>query len=155
MSERKRNIISYVLVTVLSVAFIFVGAKMQDMKLMTHSEEFYTAEVTSLLDVTTSEVSLDSGVTTVSTKSVFFEAEIQSGEYEGQKMEMLQTNDYLYCIQPKTVEVGDKIIVSYAMDPITSESCFMFIEYNRIPSIVILCLVFFALLLFIARGKGL
>ncbi|MBR3598409.1 MAG: YibE/F family protein, partial [Lachnospiraceae bacterium] len=155
MSERKRNIISYVLVTVLSVAFIFVGAKMQDMNLMTHSEEFYTAEVTSLLDVTTSEVSLDSGVTTVSTKSVYFEAEIQSGEYEGQKMEMLQTIDYMYSIQPKTVEVGDKIIVSYAMDPITSESCFMFIEYNRIPSIVILCLVFFALLLFIARGKGL
>lgn len=150
----RRNIAAYILVTVLSVLFIAVGANMQKAELLTSSDEFFRAEVIALEDVKVSEISLDNGASSVSNKNIYFKGEFKSGEHKGEQVTMLQHIDYMYSVQAKTVEKGDEIIVSYAADPVTSEECWMLIDYNKIGFILGLCAGFFALILIIGRLKG-
>ncbi|MGN0710703.1 MAG: YibE/F family protein [Anaerovoracaceae bacterium] len=150
----RRNAAAYILVTVLSVLFIAVGANMQKAELLTSSDEFFRAEVIALEDVKVSEISLDNGASSVSNKNIYFKGEFKSGEHKGEQVTMLQHIDYMYSVQAKTVEKGDEIIVSYAADPVTSEECWMFIDYNKIGFILGLCAGFFVLILIIGRLKG-
>lgn len=150
----RRNVAAYILVTVLSVLFIAVGANIQKAELLTSSDEFFRAEVISLEDVKVSEISLDNGASSVSNKNIYFKGEFKSGEHKGEQVTMLQHIDYMYSVQAKTVEKGDEIIVSYAADPVTSEECWMFIDYNKIGFILGLCVGFFVLILIIGRLKG-
>lgn len=149
-----KTIIRFIIITILSTLFIFIGANASEAQLLTKSEQFYKANVIGLEDVKTDEISLDDGATSISNKSVYFKAEFTNGPNKGEKVTMLQYIDYMYPVQPKTIEKGDNIIVSYVAEPQSTENTWMFIEYNRINHIIYICLIFFVLIIFIGRNKG-
>lgn len=150
-----RDNITFVIIVVLSVIFIFTGTKLSDAELITESDTFYSAEVIALEDVKVGEMSLDQGQTSISNKSIYFKGKFKNGIYEGETVSMMQYIDYLYPVQPKSVRKGDEIIVSYVSNPETTEEMWMFIDYNRINKVIFICLGFFALIVLIGRKKGL
>ncbi|WP_205666583.1 YibE/F family protein [Aminipila luticellarii] len=149
-----KKVITFIAITILSVLFVSIGANTSKAQLLTSSDQFYRAKVIALEDVKVKEVSLDDGVSSISSKSVYFKAEFTNGPHKGKTQTMLQYIDYMYAVQPKTVEKGDSIVVSYAADPASSQQTWMFIDYNRIHYIIGICILFFCLLIFIGRAKG-
>lgn len=146
---------TFIIITILSTVFVFIGANAFQAQLLTNSDQFYRAKVIAFEDVKVNEISLDDGASSVSSKSVYFKAQFTSGPYKGKEVTMLQYIDYMYAVQPKTIEKGDSIVVSYVADPSSTQETWMFIDYNRINYIIIICLVFFGLIIFIGRSKGL
>ncbi len=149
-----KSVITFIVVTILSTFFVYIGVNISKADLMTSSEQFYRAKVIALEDVQVSEISLDDGASSVSNKSVYFKAKFTSGPDKGKTETMLQYIDYMYAVQSKTVEKGDSIVVSYAADPSSSQEMWMFIDYNRINHLIFICLAFFALIILIGRSKG-
>lgn len=149
-----RNVITFLIITVISILFIMAGANASEAQLLTKSEQFYKAKVIALEDVKTDEISLDEGATSISNQSIFFKAKFLNGPKKGEETTMLQYIDYMYPVQSKTIEKGDNIIVSYVAEPQTGEQTWMFIDYNRLNHIILICLGFFALIIFIGRSKG-
>ncbi|MFV0517031.1 MAG: YibE/F family protein [Aminipila sp.] len=146
--------VTMIIVTALSILFVVIGAKSSDAHLLTKSEEFYKAEVIAFEDVKVDEISLDGGATSVSSKSVYFKAEFLTGPDKGKQETMLQYIDYMYGVQPKTIEKGDSILVSHVNDPVTSQPIWMFIDYSRVNALIFICLAFFVLIILIGRKKG-
>ncbi|MHC1723731.1 MAG: YibE/F family protein [Aminipila sp.] len=152
-----KYVITFIIITILSTLFVLVGANAFHAQLLTTSDQFYRAKVIALEDVKVNEISLDGGASSVSSKSVYFKAQFTSGPYKGKEVTMLQYIDYMYAVQSKTIEKGDSIVVSYVSDPsgtAGAQKAWMFIDYNRINYIIAICLVFFALIIFIGRSKG-
>lgn len=139
---------------ILSTLFIYHGANASQKNLLTGSEQFYKAKVIALEDVKIDEISMGEGADSVSNKSIYFKAEFVSGPDKGKTISMLQYIDYMYSVQPKTVQNGDSIVVSYVPDPASGQETWMFIEYNKINYLILICLVFFACIILIGRSKG-
>ncbi|QHI71603.1 YibE/F family protein [Aminipila terrae] len=149
-----KKVITLIIITILSTLFVYIGANVSKAQLLTTSDKFYRAKVLGLEDVKVGQVSLDNGASSVSSKSVYFKAQFTSGPYKGKVRTMLQYIDYMYAVQPKTVEKGDNIVISYAADPSNSHESWMFIDYNRINYMIVIFLLFVGLIIFIGRSKG-
>ncbi len=82
--------------------------------------------------------------------SIYFKAEINSGELKGRIVESIQEISPNAGSIKKQVEIGDNIILLY-----TEDETWIFAEYNRIGTLIFLCILFFAIILIIGRFKGL
>lgn len=151
----KINIIVYAAVIVLSVIFILVGYNICKIDLKSDTgEEFYTAKVTSVGDMTIDELTLDEGATVLEAKTIPFIAKITSGKYKGQSMISSQYIDPMYHTQPKPVTEGRNIIIAHLPETDADQATWQFAEYNRSNYLIILCILFFLIIIIIGRGKG-
>lgn len=159
MEEKKAkslNFIVYIAVILISVLFIFAGHKMTKPEILEEDMgEFYKAKVTSIGEIQVEEFSFD-GISSVETKKINFSAEVTNGPYKGEIIEATQDVDSMYAIQPREITKGDKIIVSPIFGDFGDELYeeWIFIEYNRMDTIIWLTLIFLLLIVVLGRGKG-
>ncbi len=150
-----KQIIIYVLTIVFSIAFILVGNVLCHPPIFDEGgEEYYRAKVISAESAAEKSYYLDDGTTEVSAKNVIFRAKILSGPYKGDEADCLQTIDSMYAMSLREVKKGDSVLISRPQYEVSEDVGWIFIEFNRIGSIIVLVAVFLALIAIIGRKKG-
>lgn len=148
----KKPIFQQIVTVILSIIFIFIGSFFCKYEVpVTTDASFEHARV---IEVLAEKTSLSIRDTTVVT--VVFSAEITSGENKGKIFNMTQMLDEMSPPVPPKVESGDKILVMYN-EPDNESSAISGWSYagvNNLPGVIFLVIVFFLLILFIGRGKG-
>ncbi len=122
---------------------IFPGASM---------EKPVKAQVTQILERTTDHYSLDSE-TPLENVRISFEARVLDGWQKGLTVSCEQTIDAITPVKNKEVEVGDRVLI-FNSDPSSARSTWMFWDYIRTDTLLVLGLVFAVLLLLFGRFKG-
>jgi len=159
-SKMNKQAIIYAVTVVLSALFILIGYFVCRPTVFTEGvEDYYRAEVVEIIGMEEDAFSLDDGQTMVSNKRIAFSALMKSGPYEGDVVEAVQDIDDMYAYQPRDVEVGDRILLSrpsYDMESgeLGEDVSWVFIEHNRIPTIIWLIVIFLLLIVVIGRKKG-
>lgn len=153
--KKNKNIIIYILTIILSCVFIYVGNKICSKPITAEHSTARTeiVKVTKIVDVILDEYSL-SGGDNYTEKTIVFEGKIKRGDHKGETLIATQAIDTLLLVNPKDVEIGDSIIAMYESYADMEEEWF-FTEYHRSDTLIILCLIFFAMLLLFGRKKGL
>ncbi len=160
MKMKKQSVI-YAVTVILSALFILIGHILcRPAGFNEGVEDYYRAEVTAVGNVEEAAFSLDDGETMVSNKRITFSALMKNGPYKGDTMQVVQDVDDMYAYQPRDVKVGDKVLISrpgYDMESgaMGQDAEWVFIEHNRIPSLVWLGVIFLLLIVLIGRKKGL
>lgn len=148
----KKPIFQQIVTVILSIIFILIGSFFCKYEVpVTTDASFEHARV---IEVLAEKTSLSIRDTTVVT--VVFSAEITSGENKGKIFNMTQMLDEMSPPVPPKVESGDKILVMYN-EPDNESSAISGWSYagvNNLPGVIFLVIVFFLLILFIGRGKG-
>ncbi|MBQ8003921.1 MAG: YibE/F family protein, partial [Oscillospiraceae bacterium] len=157
----KKQAIIYAVTVVLSALFILIGHMVCRPQTFDEGvEDYYRAEVAEVGEVEETEFSLDDGETMVSNKRITFSAVMKNGPYKGDTVEAVQDVDDMYAYQPRDVKPGDNVLISrpsYDMEAgaMGQDADWVFIEHNRIPSIIWLVVIFLLLIVLIGRKKGL
>lgn len=150
-----KKIILWIVTVVLSLIYLIVGHKIASRDLGVLSNEGSVAskaEVVSIDDTIHNSFSLggDSEQANVTT---IFTCKILDGDYEGETVRAIQTEDAFAPIAEKAVEAGDKImLLNYPSEEFGVE--WVFGSYIRFDTLVIFALFFFALVLLFGHGKG-
>lgn len=159
-AKKNKQAIIYAATVIFSVIFVLVGNIVCRPAIFDEgSEDYYRAEVVEIGNVEEDEFSLDDGETTVSNKRITFSALMKSGPYKGDIVEAVQDMDDMYAYQPRDVREGDKILLSRpGYDMKTGEFGddvgWVFIEHNRMSTIIWLIAIFLLLIVLIGRSKG-
>ncbi len=153
--KRKQRLICFITI-IASIAFLFFGNLVCRPEIFNQGEEiYYRAEVVEITDEEENEFSLDGGETMVSNKRITFLALVKAGPYKGDTVFVQQDVDDMYAYQPREVKTGDEILISRpGYDIEEGEAEWIFIEHNRIGTIIALVVVFLLLIIMIGRWKG-
>ncbi len=119
------------------------------------SEATVKAVVTEVISRESNQLTLnDAG--SYESKTVKFKCEIQAGPHEGEVVAAEQIIDNMYAGSEYIKEVvsGDKIMLVSAQSAMGGGTSWQFSDYYRFDKILILCAVFFGLILIIGRWKG-
>lgn len=156
MNREKRNhVITFILVFLVSTIFIMVGSKICKPEYETHDNElFYTARVVAVGETEYESFSLDGGESTISNEKVSFKGKLSNGYKKGETVDMTQHIDKLFPYQAAKVQLGDRIIVSTAINPDTNQQEWNFVEHDKSIALAWLTILFFAAIILIGRGKG-
>lgn len=155
MKRMNRGTVIYLATVIFSVLFVLVGNLVCRPRIFNEGEEdYHRATVVKIGDITEDQYSLDDGETMVSNKRITFTAKMKSGPYKGDTVEVVQDVDDMYAYQPRDVKVGDKILVSRPGYDTEGEVNWVFIEHNRIGTIIWLIAIFLLLIVIIGRRKG-
>ena len=155
-TKQTANTILYLVTVLLSVLLIYFGNRY-----VTRGEWFESrrnldapvrAEVVQVVDRKADEYSLD-GDNKVENQEVVFEARILAGEKRGTLVRANQVTDSFSSGAAKEVERGDKVLL-YAVDSSIYGEAWSFAEYIRTDAMLVLCGVFFLLLLIFGRRQG-
>ena len=147
-----KTFLTYTILILLSVAFLTVGNSIcSSNSLEEDYEQHATATVTGII----SDIQVPSslGGEGLSAREITFVAEITSGDFDGKEVSVRQYIDELSSYQQKPVEAGDKIIlVTYEQGE--NADVWQFAEYNRLPWLITLVLLFFGIIIIIGKIKG-
>lgn len=153
----KKDIIVYIVTVVFSIAFIVFGNRLCDTSKYREQVqiiETHVAVVTKITNVSINEYSLGEDSPVVD-KIMHFDAVIKKGDKKGQTVSATQTIDGMMVSNPKDVEEGDKIVLSYLSMSGDENKEWVFQEYYRSDALIWLCVAFFALLFVFGGIKGL
>ncbi len=154
--SKSKSAILYIVLTVLSVVFLFVCNRItsKDAKMFTSqissATHRYIARVDSILD--TSVTAYDTMGRQFTKTTTKFSGSVLFGEDKGLTVIATQSVDDMMHPPPKVAEVGDWIFVTIDAQVSTD---YLAGNYIRIDKIVIIALVFFALLILFAGFRGL
>ena len=149
----KDKLIYFITIT-LSILFIFIGNKVasDDISFFKSNETSTTikAKITNI----NSELddNYDVGGQTIYQTSVIFDATILEGKNKGNSITAVQNIDTLLAMQPPKVEIGDKVLLTNIVGE--SEYPWIFLEYIRSDSLILLGIVFFIALILFGGLKG-
>ncbi len=155
--EKKNNYpLCAAIVIILSVLFVYFGHKFCRVENYAQGEKevYYNATVTQIIDNSDKNNVYNNETGELISRKIHFKAEITSGDSKGAEIEATQLIDYMYAYVLDPVTVGDKIIVTSVYDFSTNDYTWEFGGYNRINSLVALCVLFLALIVLIGRKKG-
>ncbi|WMJ23050.1 YibE/F family protein [Paludicola sp. MB14-C6] len=156
MKSKLKDIIIYCITIAFSIAFIVIGNRFCDTskyRAKVQKIETHTAKITKITDVTLDEYSIGEGVTNVD-KTIHFNAILKSGKNKGQTISAIQTIDGMMATNPKDVEEGDNIILSYLSLNNNESMEWVFEDYHRSNALIWLCIAFFVLVLLFGKIKG-
>lgn len=150
--KSNKNIFIYILTIIFSIAFIAVGYNMN--KTDFSQQEFnksYKAKVISIEESIKNESAYDEGFSSTTIK---FKAEITNDEFKGNIVEAFQYIDEIVAVNPKVIEIGDKIIISSLISRTGEGEEWTFLEYDRSTVLWGLLFGFFALIVLFGGKKG-
>ena len=136
------GIISYVVVVILSIAFLYFGNRLVTVDTTIYYEEarFFEARVREVVTI------IDHG----DRRAITFEAEITRGERRGEVAGFTQNiHEQPTGRPPREARVGDRVVLA-----LTAQGAWSFVDYVRIYNILILGAVFIILLTVFGRVKG-
>ncbi len=153
--KKHKNNLIYIATVLFSIAFVVIGNRLCTKPLNIHIEKIptQTAVVTKINDVNLDESSIG-GDSLVTEKTIIFSALIKTGASKGETVTATQSINSMLPINPKDVEVRDKILVSFVTSN-GEDSEWVFAEYQRSDALIWLCVTFFVLVLLFGRKKGL
>lgn len=103
----------------------------------------------------TTEKVIETSYDSISTKIIKFKAQIKNSDLKNAEIEAYQYFDENVAVNPKEIEVGDKILVlSLDSRYYEGEKEWTFIEYYRTDTLIILLASFSILLIMLGRRKG-
>ncbi|MBR5479373.1 MAG: YibE/F family protein [Clostridia bacterium] len=150
-----KNIILWITTVAISLVYLFVGHNIAARDLSVLSNEGSVAseaKVLSIEDTIHDSFSL-SGSEEQANVTTIFTCKILDGDYKGDTVRAIQTEDAFAPITEKAVEEGDKIILlNYPSEEFGVE--WVFGNYVRFDLLVIFAIFFFILILIFGRGKG-
>lgn len=145
--------LSYMVVIVLSLLFLYVGNKVatRNLNIFNDDEQFQTVEavVTEITHILEENYVIGSDFI-ISNKDIVFNARITRGELKNEQVEGIQNLSSLFANSEKQIEVGDKVILLYD----DFKENWLFTNYVRIYEILVLGAIFIILILFFGRIKG-
>lgn len=155
--KEHKKIIVYICTIVLSAAFLVLGffiCRPVVERTSFHGVDTYIAKVISVDNVIDDGFTLGGG-SEISERTIEFTAQIKSGStLRGVRITAFQHLDELLAVTPKQVEAGDSVILNY-MDMGDGEGLkWAFAEYYRSGFLILLCLIFFALIIWFGKKKG-
>ena len=150
-----KNTILWIVTVVLSLVYLIVGHNIASRDLTVLSNEGSVASKAKILtieDTIHDSFSLG-GEEEQANITTIFTCEILDGDYKGEIVRAIQTEDAFAPISEKAVEVGDKImLLQYPSEEFETE--WVFGSYIRFDILVIFAIFFFVLILLFGRGKG-
>ena len=154
--NRKKQIITYIAVLVLSVLYIVVGHNLavanyhafagNDQSIVVKAEVVaLTDRYTVMYPISEYEYAED--------ETIVFQAKVTSGDLKGQTIEAAQTLDYLTAVHLPVVEPGDRILL-YTIPGGMADHEWLMSDYQRFDQILLLGAAFILLVLLIGRWQG-
>lgn len=155
--KKHKNIVVYITTLVLSVGFIVGGyfCFRAEPDENPYSGDVYTAKVTEIVNVNDQSYSLG-GDSDVALREIVFNAEITSLDtlLTGIEVQVLQTIDGMMPVNPREVRVGDSVIINHIDLGDGEGLSWIFNEYHRSGSLLILFVAFAIMILLFGRTKG-
>ena len=148
MSITRKIIITYALIIIFALLFLFIGNRItSDGMVALYDDELLPtveARINRISDVV--EIHHTDWMSDI---VIIFEATIIRGENQGEIVSATQVIINYFAAQPREVAQGDRVVLIY------TQGEWHFFEYVRINTIIFLGVVFVALLLLFGRFKGL
>ncbi len=154
----KNKSVQYIFIVIISVLSLFMLkniAGKNESSLINAANPYtsaYEAEVLSIVDENYDEIAyngFESG-----TQLIVFEIKILDGYREGTITQMVQAISDVYNGNVVAAKVGDKVIIAENIDPATEEIEYMFTEFSRFNSLLLLGIIFCILIVLFGRMKG-
>ena len=156
LNIRKKQMITYVAVLLVSILYIIVGHNLAIANYHAFSGDDQSivikAEVVELTDRYTVMYPLNE-FEYAEDETIVFRAKVTSGDMKGQTIEAAQTLDYFTAVHLPVVEPGDRILL-YSIPGGMAEHEWLMSDYQRFDQILILGAVFVLLVLLIGRWQG-
>ena len=154
--NRKKQIITYIAVLVLSVLYIVVGHNLAVANYHAFAGDDQSivvkAEVVALTDRYTVMYPI-SEYEYAEDETIVFQAKVTSGDLKGQTIEAAQTLDYFTAVHLPVVEPGDRILL-YTIPGGMADHEWLMSDYQRFDQILLLGAAFILLVLLIGRWQG-
>ena len=154
--NRKKQIIIYIAVLVLSVLYIVVGHNLAVANYHAFAGDDQSivvkAEVVALTDRYTVMYPI-SEYEYAEDETIVFQAKVTSGDLKGQTIEAAQTLDYFTAVHLPVVEPGDRILL-YTIPGGMADHEWLMSDYQRFDQILLLGAAFILLVLLIGRWQG-
>jgi len=152
-TDKNNNKLIWFITVVLSILLIVIGNRIctDGLDVLNYGDSTVKAKVVSLGERVSD--AFDAGAMYENTVQ-YFDAKIISGDMKGQVVTAIQTSDNYTNMNERDVSVGDKIIL-YQMDDTVTDYEWLFGSYARFDYMLVFGLVFFALLIYFGRIKGL
>lgn len=152
----KKQLLSYLIVLVISVLYIVVGHQIavSDYRSFEGDDASIVvkAEVLEVTDYYTVSYPINE-YEYAEDETIVFQAEVKSGALKGQIIEAAQTMDYFTAVHLPVVEPGDDILL-YTIPGGMADHEWMMSDYQRFDQVMILGAVFILLVLLIGRWQG-
>ena len=156
LNIRKKQMITYVAVLLVSILYIIVGHNLAIANYHAFSGDDQSivikAEVVELTDRYTVMYPLNE-FEYAEDETIVFRAKVTSGDMKGQTIEAAQTLDYFTAVHLPVVELGDRILL-YSIPGGMAEHEWLMSDYQRLDQILILGAVFVLLVLLIGHWQG-
>ena len=156
LNIRKKQMITYVAVLLVSILYIIVGHNSAIANYHAFSGDDQSivikAEVVELTDRYTVMYPLNE-FEYAEDETIVFRAKVTSGDMKGQTIEAAQTLDYFTAVHLPVVELGDRILL-YSIPGGMAEHEWLMSDYQRFDQILILGAVFVLLVLLIGHWQG-
>ncbi|MBQ5615416.1 MAG: YibE/F family protein [Peptococcaceae bacterium] len=156
LNIRKKQMITYVAVLLVSILYIIVGHNLAIANYHAFSGDDQSivikAEVVELTDRYTVMYPLNE-FEYAEDETIVFRAKVTSGDMKGQTIEAAQTLDYFTAVHLPVVEPGDRILL-YSIPGGMAEHEWLMSDYQRFDQILILGAVFVLLVLLIGHWQG-
>ena len=149
-----KNKLTIILTIIFSTLFIILGYYITKNDVIESvPQEFSIATVTKVEEKFEKDVpSANGNITETHTP---FTAKITSGYKKGAIVEATQLDESGTAFKKKIVEVNDKVLITYSPYDNNNQGGYIFVDYNKIPAIIFLILLFLALIIIIGKFKGL
>lgn len=156
LNIRKKQMITYAAVLLVSILYIIVGHNLAIANYHAFSGDDQSivikAEVVELTDRYTVMYPLNE-FEYAEDETIVFRAKVTSGDMKGQTIEAAQTLDYFTAVHLPVVEPGDRILL-YSIPGGMAEHEWLMSDYQRFDQILILGAVFVLLVLLIGHWQG-
>lgn len=154
MELNRKNAITFIIVIVFSILFIWIGNKTNQTQILDGtSQNYYKAKVISIenRNVETSQLAVDS---TQQITTIEFKAKLLTGPNRGKTVTAIQTIDSAYAKQHEEVKENDKIITYYEPANEGRLEQYSFAENYRSDALIFLVVLFLILIIILGRSKG-
>ncbi len=149
-----KDLIAVMLIVFISLVIILVGSiAFNTYEGVGDGMDIAEARIISIEDVSEETIEYSGNNTTTKT-SIVFRAKILTGSLDGEVVSVTQNIDTLYALQDLPVEEKDKVLITLTTDPSTGEKVWMFANYDRVDTLLLLTGAFLLLLIIIGRRQG-
>jgi uncharacterized membrane protein len=159
VSKRKKEIKDLRLrggVLLFALVFTILGARLcAYTPNETDSMEFFSVKITAIGESQMEEGPIGPSGEVVSNQATIFRAAFTSGAEKGQEITAVQFIDDLTPIQPRSLKVGDTVLVAQNAGAVEGADEWMYIDHKRSHYLIWLVALFLFLVVLIGRKKGL
>ena len=158
MNSKSGRIIIYILTVIISFLYIWGGSTYfsRNLNLFSDSSAYsLNAKITKIRRVELKEhdYMVEAGIESPPNKLIHFNAKILSGENKGEEIKAIQYIDGYISSSVHEVEKGDNVYLYYSTDGEFTGK-WLFADFNRFNTILLLTFLFFALLILFGKIQG-